>query len=95
MSPASAIKRQRLLRLLRVKPGQRVAHMDDDVVAHLHVFDQGQGDVLAHAAQVDDGLIIFGDFHNTGGDGETHGGFPFLAGQGTFGVPRARRVSSD
>jgi hypothetical protein len=51
--------------------------VDDDVISHLHVFHQGKRNILAHAAQVDDGLIVGGNFHHSGRDGQTHGYDPF------------------
>ena len=60
---------------VRVEAAERVAHVDDHVVAHGHFVQQGEGHGFAHAAQVDlTGLAggVQGD--HTSGQGEAHGG---------------------
>ena len=52
--------------------------MHDDVVAQFDAVDQRQRDLLAHAAQVHDGLVVGGEFHHAGGNGETHGSVSLL-----------------
>ena len=60
---------------VRVEAAERVAHVNDHVVANVYLVKQGEGHGFAHAAQVDlTGLAggVQGD--HTSGQGEAHGG---------------------
>ena len=63
---------QRLLGFFGIEPRQRKAHVHDDVVADRDALHQGQRDLLAHAAEFDDGVVAVGQLDDTGGEGEAH-----------------------
>ena len=65
-------QRQGLRGLLGVELRQRIADMHDHVVADGGVVDQGERDLLAHAAELDAALVAVEQLDDAGGDGETH-----------------------
>jgi hypothetical protein len=62
---------ERLFGLFRIELVQRVADMDDHVVAHRHAVEQGQRDFL-DPGQIDQGVVVGAQFNDLRGDGETH-----------------------
>ena len=60
-----------LLGFFRVEPGERIADVDDHVVAHDHAVDSSS-EIVLHAAEVNDGLAVGKEFDHAGRDGETH-----------------------
>jgi hypothetical protein len=63
---------ERLRSLFRIEFVQRVADMDDHIVADRHAVDQGQRDFLAHPGQVDHGALSLAQFNDLRGNGQTH-----------------------
>ena len=64
--------RQRLFGFFFVQFLKGEADMHDDVIPHGGIVDQRQRDLLAHAAQVDDGVAGGAQLLDTSGNGETH-----------------------
>jgi hypothetical protein len=60
---------QRALGLFGVQQADGVADVDDHIVPDLGLGGQGDGDGLAHAAQVHQGLVIGQALHHAGGQG--------------------------
>ena len=60
-------QRQRALRLGRVQPRQRVADVEDHVVAGPHILDQGERDHLRHAVQADARHVVGQQFGDSAG----------------------------
>ena len=65
-------QRQRALGLFGVEPRQRVADVQDHVVADLHAVDERQRDLLADAVEVDERRRVAAQFDHPHRNGKTH-----------------------
>ena len=64
-------ERQRALRLLLIDLGQRIADMQDDIVADADILDEGERRCLQHAVETDLRHIVGQKLDDARGYGET------------------------
>mgnify|MGYP003584202606 CR=1 FL=1 len=62
-------QRQGLFGFFRIEPAEREADVHDHVVADRDVVDERERDRLAHAVELDDGVVTGEPFDDAGGDG--------------------------